>query len=552
MKKKPSRKKKILGAAIGSCVHVAGLLNFLELAGKEDYLVENMGGAVPIQKLVDAILEVDPDIVAISYRLDPKALRTLLKELKKLLEDKGLLNRRYVFGGTIETGKVAKEFDFIEKVFDGSEEIEDVVLFLRNEKTRKKESASSKWPQRLYERIKYKEPYPLIRHHIGLPSLEETVKHVKILADSELLDVISIAPDQNCQQYFFEPDKMDPKQDGAGGVPLRKREDFEKLYEVSRRGNYPLLRCYSGTRNLIEFSKLLKETINNAWAAIPLFWYSDLDRRSDRNLLDAIKENQKAIKWNAENDVPVEINDAHQWALRYAHDALEVAVSYIAAYNAKHLGVKDYVMQYMLSTPPRISPSMDIAKALAKMEIIRPLEKENFRVIRMIRTGLLSFPADPYAAMGQLTSTMFYGSYLEPHIVHVVAYCEAMHRATSKEIIESVKMVKRSMSIAREGLPDFSADKNIIMRKEQLLDEARMIIEAIKKIGNGKDESLSEPNILHAAVKLGILDAPGLKGFSVANGKVKTVIINGANVVIDENGNVISEKERLKTLNIRV
>ncbi|MDI3472304.1 MAG: hypothetical protein PWQ20_822 [Thermotogaceae bacterium] len=544
---------KILGAAIGSCVHVAGLLNFLELAGKEGYITENLGGAVPIRKFVDAIIEVDPDIVALSYRLDPKALEELLKDFKELLEKNNLLDKRYIFGGTVETARVARKFDFIEKVFDGTEEIEDVVMFLRSEERNlRKSEKGERWPQKLYDRIEYKKPYPLIRHHIGLPSLEETIEHIKILADSELLDVISIAPDQNCQQYFFEPEKMDPKQDGAGGAPIRSKEDFERIYEASRRGNYPLLRCYSGTRNLVEFSKILKETINNAWAAIPLFWYSDLDRRSDRPLLEAIKENQKAIKWNAENDVPVEINDAHQWALRYAHDALEVAISYIAAYNAKHLKVKDYVMQYMLSTPPRISPAMDIAKALAKMEIVKKLEDKNFRIIRMIRTGLLSFPADPNAAMGQLVSTMFYGAYLRPHIVHVVAYCEAMHRATSKEIIESVKMVKRALNIAREGLPDFSSDKKIEKRKDILIEEASLIIEAIKKIGNGKGESLLDGDILHAAVKLGILDAPGLKGFSVANGKIKTAVIDGANVVVDEDGNVVSEKKRLKDLGIKL
>ena len=543
---------KILGAAIGSCVHVAGLLNFLEIAAKEGYSVESLGGAVPIQKVVDAIMEVDPDIVALSYRLDSKALEKLLSDFEKLLEEKRLLNKRYIFGGTVETAEVAKRFGFIEKVFDGTEEIEDVVLFLRSEKRSEKQKEVAQWPQTLYERIEYKKPYPLIRHHIGLSTLKETVEHVKILAESGLLDIISIAPDQNCQQYFFEPDKMDPKQDGAGGVPIRSKKDFEMIYEASRRGNYPLLRCYSGTRNLLEFSKMLKETINNAWAAIPLFWYSDLDRRSDRPLLDALRENQEAIKWNAENNVPVEINDAHQWALRYAHDALEVAISYIAAYNAKYLKVKDYVMQYMLSTPPKISPAMDIAKALAKLEMVKPLEDENFRIIRMIRTGLLSFPADPNAAMGQLASTMFYGAYLKPHIVHVVAYCEAIQRATSKEIIESVKMVRRALNIAREGLPDFSSDKKVKERKEKLMEEANLILEAIRKIGNGKDESFVESDILYAAVKLGILDAPGLKGFSVANGRIRTAVVDGANVVVDENGNVVSERERLKSLGIKI
>jgi hypothetical protein len=73
------------------------------------------------------------------------------------------------------------------------------------------------------------------------------------MADSQLLDVISIAPDQNCQQFFFEPEKMDPKQDGAGGAPIRTREDFVRLYEASRRGNYPLVRCYAGTRHMWSF-----------------------------------------------------------------------------------------------------------------------------------------------------------------------------------------------------------------------------------------------------------------------------------------------------------
>lgn len=66
---------------------------------------------------------------------------------------------------------------------------------------------------------------------------------------------------------------MDPNQDGAGGgAPIRSKEDFINLYQASRRGNYPLVRCYSGTTHIVDFSKLLKQTINNAWAAIPIFF----------------------------------------------------------------------------------------------------------------------------------------------------------------------------------------------------------------------------------------------------------------------------------------
>ncbi|NLI56905.1 cobalamin B12-binding domain-containing protein [bacterium] len=538
--------KKIVGASIGNDIHVAGLLNFLNLAKKEGYEIVYLGGAVPIEKLIGAIVEVNPDLVAISYRLGEEPLKNLLDEfIEKLnkIDKKGL---KFVFGGTIETGKVAKNYKIFEKVFDGSEEVEDVLNFIKGGGSKIEEK---EFPQNLPDRIKFKEPYALIRHHIGLQTMEETIEEVKKLSESKLLDIISIAPDQNCQSYFFEKEKMDEKLSGAGGAPIRSEEDFKKLYEASRRGNFPLMRCYSGTRDMVKFSKVLKETLNNAWAAIPIFWYSDLDRRSDRELLSAIKENMEGIKWNGENGVPVEVNDSHQWELRNAHDTLAVFDSYLVAYIAKKLGVKHYIQQYMLNTPPNLSPKMDIAKSLARMELVESLEDENFKTYRMIRTGLLSYPSDPYQAMGQLVSSMFYGSYLKPHIIHVVAYTEAIKRATSKEILESVKMVKKAYLLAETGLPDFIQDKDIRNRVDEIKNESLYLIEKIKEIGKDKDDPLIDPETLYNAVKLGILDAPGLTGFSVAKGEIRCEVINGANYAVDENGKILKEKERLKMLN---
>ncbi len=543
-------KTRILGAAMGNDVHIAGVLNFLNIAKEEGYETVYLGGAVPVEKIVEAAEKERPDIIALSYRLGVTSLKNLLDYIDRLLKEKGLKKTKLIFGGTLETGKVARESGLFVKVFDGSEQLEDVVLWLRHS-TRKK-GGNLIPPQTLYERIKYKHPYPLIRHHIGLQTMEETLKNIQEITDSGLIDIISLAPDQNAQQYLFEQEKMDPKQDGAGGVPIRSREDFVRLYEATRRGNYPLVRSYSGTRNLLSSAKLLKETINNAWAAIPLTWYSDLDKRSDRPLLEAIKENQEAIKWNAENGVPVEINEAHQWALRYAHDAVEVATAYLAAYNAKKLGVKDYVTQYMLATPPGMSPKMDLAKQFAKAELISELEDKNFRSIRMIRTGLLSLPSEQNAAMAQLSTVMFYGMALNPQIVHVVAYCEAAHRATSKEIIESIRMTKKSIYNAMLGLPNFEKDPEILSRKEELIEEALIIIQAIEELGYGYDDPLTSPEVIFNAVKYGILDAPGLKGFSVARGKTDTRIINGACYAIDKTGLPIKEADRLKRIESEV
>ncbi|HPM95408.1 MAG TPA: cobalamin B12-binding domain-containing protein [Mesotoga sp.] len=534
---------KILAGAIGSDIHTAGILNFLGLARKEGYECVYIGSVLGIDKLLDSIKEVSPDIIAISYRLGGESCRELLRELRTALEREGV-EKKMIFGGTVETAGVARESGMFDRVFDGSESLEEVTGYLRG---RDEAGGTVEYPQGLLERIAFKEPFPLIRHHIGLQTLEETELAVKELAQSRLLDIISLAPDQNCQQWFFHPENMVRSEDGAGGAPFRKREDFERMYEASRRGNYPLVRSYSGTRELLKFSLLFKETLNNAWAAIPLTWYSQLDGRSDRELLEAIRENQSAIAWNGGRGIPVEINEAHQWALRYCHDAIEVTMAYLAAMAAKRLGVKVYVAQYMMNTPPGISPSMDIAKSLAKKELIESLKSESFIPVTMVRPGLMSFPADPHMSMGQLVSSLFTASYLQPQIVHVVAYCEATKRATPVEIIESVKMVKHAMSEAAKGLPDFSKDDKIERHKEFLKNESATILEAMESI---KISSLTSPETIYAAINAGILDAPGLRKMSVAKGKTTTATIDGATFAVDENNEVIDERTRLKKLGI--
>ncbi|HHF08856.1 MAG TPA: methionine synthase, partial [Kosmotoga arenicorallina] len=179
-------KKKILGGAIGSDVHVAGILNFLELAKKEGYETIYLGGALSLEKFLGSIIETNPDLIAVSYRLGKEALDKLLIEFKDLLRKNDLLkNKDFVFGGTYETAKVARKSRLFRRVFDGSESVEEVVLYLRGEmRGIKKES----YPQKLVERINFKSPYPLIRHHIGLQSLEETEREIQKLARSEELD----------------------------------------------------------------------------------------------------------------------------------------------------------------------------------------------------------------------------------------------------------------------------------------------------------------------------------------------------------------------------
>ena len=539
------KKGKILGAAIGNCIHVAGLMNFLALAEREGYTTIFLGPAVPIPRLVQSIKEHEPEIVAVSYRLTADVARELFLELKNAIQQHNLQSKMFILGGTTPVVKTGKEIDIFDATFSGLEPLEDVVGYLRGIKG--VSEASMKYPQTLPEYIKRKYPMPLIRHHFGLPSLEETIKEAKEIAEAQVLDVLSIGPDQNAQEYFFHSDEMDTKLDGAGGVPVRKPEDLRAIYSATRCGNYPFVRCYAGTCELIRWARMLVETINIAWGAVPLSWYSELDGRSKRPVLDAIKENQDAIRWYAEHSVPIEVNESHQWALRNASDTIEVATSFIASYNAKKLGVRGYVMQYMFNTPPGISPEMDLAKMLAKIDLIEALHDEDFVSYRMVRTGLASLSQDPDIAKGQLASSIAIAMAIKPHIVHVVGYSEGDHAAASKEIIESCKIAKGVINNCLMGLPDMTSSRNVRKRKEELLSEVNILLEALKRIANDDvNDPWTDPETLNRAIKIGLLDAPHLKGNKYAKGELVTKIINGACYAVDpETNEILTEKDRI-------
>ena len=533
-------------ATIGNCIHVQGIKNFENLLNKNGIGTEFIGVCIDIDKLIKIILDKKPDIVGLSYRLEPENALLLFTKLNKSIHENHI-DSKFFFGGTPAVCELAEKTGLFTGVFRGTESEDEIVdkIFQR-----KKKLTAIDYPNTLYERIEKYYPIPLIRHHFGLPSLEKTIKGVEEIAKSCYVDIISIGPDQIAQECFFNQDNICNEFEGGGGVPLRKKEDLETIYTSSRIGNFPLLRCYAGTNDLIEWGNMLKDTINNAWGAIPLFWYSELDGRSKRNLMNAIIENQRAIKWHAENEIPIEINDSHQWALRKTTDPIEVVSAYIATYNAKKLGVKYYIQQFMMNVLPEISPEMDIAKMLAKLELISELSDDTFTILRMIRTGLASLSVDEDIAKGELASSITIGMYLLPHIIHVVGYSEAYNVATPKVVIESSKIAKGVVKNCLKGLPAIGENKKIIKRKEEIIKDVRVLLETINSLGDNIDP-LTDPNTLYMAVKTGLLDAENLKGFNPGKGDIKTAIIDGTVQCIDENsGKIISEKERVARLNI--
>jgi len=224
-----------------------------------------------------------------------------------------------------------------------------------------------------------------------------------------------------------------------------------------------------------------------------------------------------------------------------------VVSAFLSAYNAYRYGVRDYIAQMMFNSPPGLSDAMDLAKMLAILEMIAPLERENFRIWRQTRIGLLSHPLDPDAARGHLAASTYLQMALRPHIYHIVGHTEAHHAATAEDVIEASKIARRAIENALRGAPDMTRDPAVQARKEELIAEAQVTLEAIRSLAApGVVDPWADAATLARAVTTGILDAPQLKNNPFGRGAVRTRIVNGMCLVVDAEGRPLSEKERLK------
>lgn len=539
--------KTVIAAALGECVHVAGVSNFLRLAELAGWRTVFLGPAVSVREVISAALHEKADLVGVSYRLTPETGEKLLADFINCAKDLRLKGVKFAFGGTPPVAKKVAAFDFFEAIFDGSEFSEDVLSYLKGEN--KSRQDDSHYPQTAIERRLWKAPYPLLRHHFGLPTMEATVYGIKKIAEARVLDVISLGTDQDAQENFFRPDRQDVRRKGAGGVPVRSADDFKQLYEASRTGNYPLMRTYSGTDDFIRQAELFMETINNAWCAIPLFWFNRMDGRGPWDLAGSILEHQQVMSWYGERNIPVELNEPHHWGMRDASDVVFVVSAYLSAYNAKKFGVRDYIAQLMFNSPPGTSDAMDLGKMLAVLEMISPLSGPDFRIWLQTRTGLLSYPLEPAAARAHLSSNIYLQMSLRPDIVHIVGQTEADHAATADEIIEASLMARRSIENALRGQPDMTRDESVLRRKEELIAEAKVTLAAISSLAyHDLKDPFTDPETLAKSITMGIMDAPQLKNNLFAKGEARTAIVEGACVAVNANGFPIKEEVRIEKL----
>ena len=550
------KKKKILGCSVGNCVHVAGVANFFRLAESRGFDTVLLGAAIHPEIVIRELMKNNPDMLCVSYRLTPQNCQNVLEELVCRLKQYSD-PVKIIFGGTPETVAVAKSFNFFDYFFIGEESVsslDSVFTWLKGGAFPVVRSLVKS------ERIPVQDALeslpllngqgmhmPLLRHHFGLPSLSDTIDGIRKIAEAEVLDVISLAPDQNSQEFFFDPENRDSSLDGAGGFPVHSNDDLLDLSYARKCGNEPYLRIYSGTQDLLKWAKLSCATINNAWGTIPLCWYSDLDGRSQRPLEQAIRENIEVIKWYAVTGKPVEINESHHWSLRDSPDVVAIVMAYISAHIAKKCGVRQYISQYMFNNPSFTSMPHDVAKMIVKILLVQSLEDDHFRTYRQLRAGLAHFSTNLDMAKGQLGAATTMMMAFNPHVLHVVGFTEGSHAANAEEVIESCQIVRGVIKNLSHGTPDIFNDEIIKNKAVHLFEQAKILLSGIKLLGDslGSDDPYSDPKVIAQSIRSGILDAPHLRGQLCASGMIKTLPLSGGCVAVDHSGNFLNEQARL-------
>lgn len=524
--------KTLILAALGECVHIAGLNKVQQLAESAGWRTIFLGPAVPIERVIKISQMEKADLVGVSYRLTPETGERLLAEFAEAADELRNSGVRFAFGGTPLVAEKVEKLGFFEKIFIGGESDRELIDYLAEKLS--SDDLVRNFPDSTIDRILWKAPVPLLRHHFGLPTMDETLAGIERISEAEVLDVISLGIDQDAQENFFHPERQDPRRKGAGGVPVRSQEDYSALYAASQCGNFPLMRTYSGSDDFIRLADVYVKTIHNAWCAIPLFWFNRMDGRGPWDLEGSIAQHQQVMQWYGERDIPVELNEPHHWGMRDAPDVVSVVAGYLSAYNARAFGVKDYIAQFMFNSPPGLSDSMDLAKMLAIIELIEPLANTNFRIWRQTRTGLLSYPLNTAEARAHLSASIYLQMALQPHIVHVVSHTEAHHAAEAEDVIEACTMAGRVIEDSLRGAPDMTNDPRIIRRKTSLISEAHDLLERIRRLPNNEgNDPLLDPVVLAKAVTSGLLDAPQLMGNPFARGMVRTKIVDGACVALD-------------------
>lgn len=408
------------------------------------------------------------------------------------------------------------------------------------------------------EYAKEKHALPIIRTHSGpynpnrLEALKEYNSWCKDLAQSRLLDVLSIGSSQLTQSNFGEDWEGKPN---GGGVPVNSEIEYQTIKENSK----PMLvRTYSGTKDVPELAKIHERALNISWHALSFWWFDELDGRGPNSLLDNLKEHFETVRWIASTGKPVEPNVPHHFAFRGADDITYIISGFLAAKTCKKLGVRHLILQNMLNTPKYTTGVQDLAKGRTMLKLVRELEDDAFHVSLQSRAGLDYFAPDMEEAKIQLAAVTCLMDDLEPgndnspEIIHVVNYSEAVRLATPPIIKDSIRITLNALHeyrIARAfgKVQNMKFDPEVRYREEALLSEASAAIAIMEKA----IPNLYTPEGFYKVFVEGFLPVPYLMDQQRKFPKATmwhTAIKNGGIMVVDDNGAIINTIDRYKKI----
>ncbi|MBX2980701.1 MAG: hypothetical protein KF905_15545 [Flavobacteriales bacterium] len=404
---------------------------------------------------------------------------------------------------------------------------------------------------------------PVIRSHFGIPhsTIEPTVEGIREIAEARVIDEVSLGSSDLSQRYFGKPEEFEKRKDD-GGVPYRTEADLVRLFQASRTGNHPSLKPYAHVVDLVPFIDTCIRTgmLVGAHQAIPLFWFNQLDGRGPTPVPESIAEHIAAVRELARRGIPVEMNDPNQWSSRWAHDTIIVSSYALISAVMSTNGVKDMVLQMQFNKPRETSDHGDLAKMTAGLEIAATIAshtKPAPNIYRETRTGIESLSPDLDKARWQLGRSTLLQMMVDPHILHLVSFCEANYAARPADIIESSKLIRRAVRIFREHAPDLLKnleDPIVLERREHLLKEASYLLREIAKLNEDYGDQplpalaplLADARTLAASMEHRLMSAPGIVLPDYANPSLVTRPRNGFIDAVDNvtGTRVLTEAER--------
>lgn len=411
--------------------------------------------------------------------------------------------------------------------------------------------------------------FPVLRSHFGIPApdIKPTVEGIRELAEARVLDELSLGSSDLSQRYFGHPEMFD-RMKNDGGVPYKDFKDLVALYQASRCGNYPGVKPYCHVTELVRFVHQCLDAgmLRGVHQAVPLFWFNELDGRGPAVVRDSIKEHFDCVRELAKEGIPVEMNDPNQWSSRWAHDTIIVTSYALISAVMTMCGVDNMVLQMQFNKPKETGDYADLAKMSAGLEMARRISlgrKLPARIYRETRTGIESLSTDMELAKWQLARSTFLQMCLDPHIIHIVSYCEANYAARPADIIDSSKLIRRVVRIFRQNKEEIVKYIHVPIveeRKEFLLKECEYLLNEIAKLHprytlvniENMAQYLGNADVLATAIENRMMSAPGIineryRGDFITK-PLKYGMINAVEDYVG--GNTLLERERLKICNI--